>query len=231
MIAKQLVPGLYSIPLGIVNSYLLRSGQEWTLIDTGFDSSHDRLRQALTELRIDNCDLRNIVLTHAHPDHIGSAGRLQHWSGAKVYIHKLDAPIAESGGGFRPLTAAPGMLNRALVAITRGKIITVDPIRVDRLVEDDDVLPIAGGLSVIHMPGHCAGQVAILWPQYEGVLFVADVCMHFAGLHYSVGYENFEQGERDMQRLTNLDFDKACFGHGSPISSGASQVFRRKFRT
>jgi hypothetical protein len=71
---------------------------------------------------------------------------------------------------------------------------TVDPIRVDRLAEDDDVLPIAGGLSVIHMPGHCAGQVAILWPEYDGVLFAADVCMTSQDF-------TIEQGERTCNEL------------------------------
>jgi glyoxylase-like metal-dependent hydrolase (beta-lactamase superfamily II) len=60
---------------------------------------------------------------------------------------------------------------------------------IDHQVEDGEVLPLAGGLTAIHVPGHCAGQLAFLWPVQGGVLFAADTCSNALGLGWSLGYE------------------------------------------
>jgi glyoxylase-like metal-dependent hydrolase (beta-lactamase superfamily II) len=106
---------------------------------------------------------------------------------------------------------------------------TVDPAAVDRQIEDDEQLPVAGGLTAIHVPGHCAGQLAFLWGQQGGVLFAGDVCSNMMGLGWSLGYEDFEQGKKDLAKLGKLDFQVACFGHGKPIIENASQKFSEKW--
>ena len=58
--------------------------------------------------------LKHLIFTHGHPDHIGSAAAIVQETGARTYMHPLDIPIAESGGPFRPLRAAPGLLRRVL---------------------------------------------------------------------------------------------------------------------
>jgi glyoxylase-like metal-dependent hydrolase (beta-lactamase superfamily II) len=143
-------------------------------------------------------------------------------------MHTIDAPIARAGGGFRPLAAAPGVLNHLLTFVMVGRIKSVDPLTVNQVIEHQMVLPIGGGLQVIHAPGHCAGQIALLW-QNRGVLFAADTCMNLRGPRWSIAYEDFDQGRIDLQRMAKLQFDVACFGHGDPILENASSVFRQRF--
>ena len=84
------------------------------------------------------------------------------------------------------------------------------------------------GLTAIHVPGHCAGQIALLWQQHGGVLIAADACSNLMGLGLSLalGYEDLEQGRRSLHKLSALDFRVACFGHGKPILKDAASRFR-----
>ena len=60
----------------------------------------------------------------------------------------------------------------------------IAPVGIAARVADHDVLPIAGGLRVIHTPGHSAGHMALL-PEQDGVLLAGDLCAHVMGLAYS----------------------------------------------
>ena len=96
-------------------------------------------------------------------------------------------------------------------------------------VQDGEVLPIADGLTAIQVPGHCAGQLAFLWPHHGGVLFAADTCSNVMGLGWSLGYEEFEEGKRSLRKLAQFDFQVACFGHGQAIMHDAWAQFRKKW--
>jgi glyoxylase-like metal-dependent hydrolase (beta-lactamase superfamily II) len=102
------------------------------------------------------------------------------------------------------------------------------PVRIDRYIADGETLPIAGGLHVVHIPGHCAGQVAFLW-QGERLLIAGDVGMNILGLGDPVGFEDIEEGRRSQRKVATLRFNAAVFGHGRPIHSGASEHIRSKW--
>jgi glyoxylase-like metal-dependent hydrolase (beta-lactamase superfamily II) len=228
MTAKKLVQGLYRIP-GLANTYLIEAAEGLTLVDTGFPKGAEKILAAIRQLGRAPGDLRHIILTHAHFDHIGSVAAVVRATGARTYMHPLDAPIAERGSGFRPLTQpAPGLLPRVLFKLFAGSNRTVEPCRIDHTVMDGEVLPIAGGLQVVHVPGHCAGQIALLWGQ-QRVLFTGDACTNIFGLGPPIGYEDQAEGERSQRKLAGLDFEIACFGHGSPILESAATKFRRRW--
>ncbi len=227
--AKLIVDGLYSIAVGPVNTFFLDAPEGGILIDTGLPDSGDKILQALDGVGKQPRDVRNIILTHAHPDHIGSAAALRKATGATTYLHSRDVSIARSGTGFRPMTPAPGLLNGLMFKAFVGSVKSVDPVAIDYVIADDQVLPLAGGLRAIHAPGHCAGQVALLWPEHGGVLLAADSCKNLLGLGWSLGYEDREEGERSLQKLSKLEFQVACFGHGKPIRRGANDRFRRRW--
>jgi glyoxylase-like metal-dependent hydrolase (beta-lactamase superfamily II) len=104
----------------------------------------------------------------------------------------------------------------------------VEPVAIDEPLTAGDILPIAGGIEVIHTPGHCAGQVALLWHPGR-MLFAADVCMNLMGLGDPLGFENLEEGRASQRKLASLSFDAVGFGHGKPIARDASTRFRKKF--
>jgi len=228
MSAKQIIPGLYVIPVGPVNTFLLESPRGCTLIDSGLPGSAEKILQAVEALGKKPKDIRHIVLTHAHPDHIGGLAALKKATGAEAYMHAVDAPIAEFGRGFRPMKPAPGFATGLLFRLfVRMK--PVEGARIEHHIEDGQDLPFARDVTAIHVPGHCAGQIALLWHQHGGVLFAADACSNMMGLGWSLGYEDFEQGKRSLRKLAALDFDAACFGHGKALLNNAARKFKEKW--
>ena len=127
------------------------------------------------------------------------------------------------------MKAAPGLLTGILFRLFVRPVPSVEAASIENLAEDGQQLPIAGGLTPIHVPGHCAGQLAFLWPQQGGVLFAADSCSNMMGLGWSLGYEDFDEGKRSLRKLSALDFDVACFGHGKAILKDAATKFREKW--
>ena len=228
MAVKALADGLFILP-GIVNMYLIDCLEGLVLIDAGLPDSAGKVLDAVRELGKAPGNLRHVVLTHAHPDHIGSLAAIVRATGARTYMHMLDAPVAQRGFGFRSLQPAPGLLSPILLKLFSRPDITVEPTPIDQQLIGGDRLPIAGGLDIIHVPGHCAGQVAILWTA-RGVLFAGDACSNMMRLGPPIGYENREEGERSQRKLAGLSFDMACFGHGRPIKHAAAARFYKAFR-
>jgi glyoxylase-like metal-dependent hydrolase (beta-lactamase superfamily II) len=228
MAAKLIVEGLWQISLGLVNAFLIDSG-ELTLVDSGFPGGAGKIVQAVESLGRKPADIRHIIGTHCHPDHSGSLAALKRVTGAPVYMHATDAAMVRKGEGRRPMTAAPGLLRSVLynlfVARTSSKI---EPCAIDYEITDGAELPIAGGLRALHAPGHCAGQLAFLWP-IRRVLFVADAASNMPNLGLSIGYEDLPEGLRSLAKIAALDFDIACFGHGGAITTQASAKFKHKW--
>jgi glyoxylase-like metal-dependent hydrolase (beta-lactamase superfamily II) len=223
----KIADGLYIIPVGPVNTFLLDSPDSCALIDTGVPGSVPAILRALHALGKQPRDIRHIILTHAHPDHIGSLAALKKMTGAEVYIHPADAEIAGTGGGFRPMSPAPGLFPAMMFQMFVRPLEIVEPATIEHHVQTGELLPIAGGLTAIHVPGHCEGQLAFLWPRHGGVLFAADTCMNVMGLGWTMGYEDLEQGKRSLKKLAQLDFQVACFGHGQTILHDAGDRFRK----
>jgi glyoxylase-like metal-dependent hydrolase (beta-lactamase superfamily II) len=223
---KQIARGCFEISLGAVNVFMLESENGWALIDTGFPASADAILTAVQQLGKRPADIRHIIVTHAHPDHIGSLAAIKRATGAAIYMHPLDAPIAQAGGGFRPLTPAPGLMANLMFRLFIRPPGPIEGAATDHLVNDGDMLPIAGGLTAMHTPGHCAGHLAFLWPR-QGVLFAGDTCSNLPRLGLSVAYEDLQVGKQSLAKLAKLDFEVACFGHGKAIQRDASTQFHK----
>jgi glyoxylase-like metal-dependent hydrolase (beta-lactamase superfamily II) len=131
---------------------------------------------------------------------------------------------------MRPLRPAPGVLNalvcRFLVPSAPSQI---EPAEIEHEIQDGETSSFTGGLQAIHAPGHCAGQLAFLWPRHGGVLIAADAAANVFGLKLSPLYEDLNEGRRSLAKLAAFDFEVACFGHGRTIQRQAAQRFRRKW--
>lgn len=229
MPAKQIVPDVYAISLGVVNAFLLRDGDGLVLIDTGVPGSAEKILGAVGELGKEPEDVQQILVTHLHADHSGSLATLKRATGATAVMHPIDATLVRRGEAVRPAQPAPGLLNNLLYRLMSGRgSMAIEAAEIEREVEDGDELDIAGGLQVIHAPGHAAGQVAFLWPQHGGVLFAGDVA---SNMFFSVGYppifEDVAAGKRSIKKVAQLDFDVACFGHGRALVGGAAAKLRQ----
>lgn len=222
---KKIIEDAWLLPLGYANAVLLRHKGELTLIDTGFADKEQIVFDAIHRLGHKESDLKHVVLTHAHPDHLGSAGAILKRIRATTWIHEADAEIARRGGPFRSMTPAKGLLQRVLFRIVWKPGSSVAPVSIDKLLRDGDTIPVAGGLKVIHIPGHCAGQVGLLW-QGSRLLIAADAGSNMLGVSDPLGFEDEAEGHRSQAKLAEQDFDAIAFGHGSAITARASERVR-----
>ena len=224
----RVIDGVHIVPMGMANAYLIEGDDGLTLIDAGFPNKEGAVFEAIRGLGRSPEQLRNLIFTHGHPDHIGSAAVIVRETGARTYMHPLDISMAKSGGPFRPMTPAPGLLRQVMCRLFFHPDERVEPVGIDQPLSPGEILSIAGGIEVIHVPGHCAGQVALLW-RPGCMLFAGDVGMNLMGLADPVGFEDLDEGRASQSKLASLSFDAAGFGHGKPIARDASRQFRNKW--
>ncbi|MFC1574847.1 MBL fold metallo-hydrolase [Gemmatimonadota bacterium] len=232
MSVQRIQPGVHQIPLPGVNAFLLEGESEsdgLTLVDTGVPGSGARICEAVHSLGREITDVRNILVTHCHPDHAGSLAELKTLTPAPVFMHRRDALLVAAGRAMRRLIPSPGLLNAVLYrTMIAPKPSTVAPAKTDVMVENGDVIPAAGGISVIHTPGHTEGHVVFL-AREQGVAFLGDAAANFLGLRLMIAYEHLQQGIMSLRHLCGFDFEVACFGHGSPIQKNAASRFRERW--
>jgi glyoxylase-like metal-dependent hydrolase (beta-lactamase superfamily II) len=87
------------------------------------------------------------------------------------------------------MRAAPGLLRLVMCNLFYHPEERLERVAIGQPLTHGEILPIAGGIEVIHTPGHCAGQVALLWRPGR-MLFAGDVCLNVVGLGDPVGLES-----------------------------------------
>lgn len=230
MALKRIIDGAYLVPMGNANAILLDAGTELVLVDAGFPGKENEVFKAVAELGRKPSDIKHLVFTHGHPDHIGSAVPLIQASAARTYMHAADVPMVESGGPFRPMKPAPGLIRNIMLRIVFDENERTEPFRIDQQIADGETLPLAGGLQVIHAPGHCAGQVGLLW-QGMRLLIAGDVFINIFGVGDPIGFENEADGRRSQRKLAALKPEAVCFGHGGSIVTDAARQLERAAAT
>ena len=227
MSRKQIQVGLRQIRFPGVNGFLLESKSDGLiLIDTGVEGSERLVRGAVEFLGLGLRDIRHILVTHCHPDHVGGLAALKALTGATIYMHKRDALLVATGRAMRRMPPSPGLLNRILYQIMIApKPKTIRPVKADVLVGHGDEIPVAGGISVIHTPGHTEGHLVFL-ARKQRAAFLGDAAANLFGLRPMMAYEHYRQGVMSLQNLSRYDFEVACFGHGPTIRSGAGKRFK-----
>ena len=226
---KRVIDGVHIVPMGNANAYLIEGQDGLTLVDAGFPNKEAAVFAGIRALGRTLDQLKHLILTHGHPDHIGSAAAIVRETGARTYMHPLDIPMAESGGPFRPMTPAPGLLRQVLCRVIYDHNERLTPVAIDEPLIDGQTLPIAGGIDIIHVPGHCAGQIALFWRSGR-MLFAADVFMNIMGLGDPLGFEDLKEGRASQSKLAGLSFDAVGFGHGKTITRDAMTYLRKWVR-
>jgi glyoxylase-like metal-dependent hydrolase (beta-lactamase superfamily II) len=227
---KKVIENVYQINLGAANCFAVVEPDGVTLIDTGDPNSAAKIFAALATIGKQPSDIKQIVLTHLHPDHAGSAAALQQQLNVPILAHRIDAELLEKGIMQRqPIYPSSHPLRRIIYWLfIKNDKPPITPMRITTHLEDNDILPILGGATAILTPGHSAGHI-VLFFEKEGLLIAGDSCDNLFGLGHTIVYENPELGNDSLRKIAKLDFETACFGHGNPIQSKANQLFMQKF--
>jgi glyoxylase-like metal-dependent hydrolase (beta-lactamase superfamily II) len=224
---REVAHGIYEVAIArvFVNAFLVL-GDSVTLVDAGLPGRRDQLLAAVREVGRNPDDVRHIAITHHHVDHIGSLASIVRASSARVYAHRLEAPILRGDEAPPPLVGRSARSRALLAVLQRLGPTSAEPAQVDHELADDE--EIAGtGLRVVFTPGHTMGHVSFFHAT-RGTLLVGDAAASGRrGLTKPVGNhdEDPDAAADSIARLAGLDFETACFGHGQTVSRRARQAF------
>ncbi|MDO3704980.1 MBL fold metallo-hydrolase [Micromonospora sp. C28SCA-DRY-2] len=224
--AVPLAPGVWRIPTvgrAFINSYaLVDDDGSVTLVDCGVKRAPARIVRGLAAIGRTPADVTRIVLTHAHPDHAGGAAELARRTGAPVAVHAADAGYAAAGQAPPRDPAVTGA--RLFARLPGGRFPAVE---VAQPLADGDVLPVGGGLRVVHTPGHSPGHVSLLHEPTR-VLITGDALFNVAGVRWPIKSfcTDFRMTQQTAHVLGELDYDVAAFTHGAEITDNARERVR-----
>lgn len=213
----EIVPGLRSVRLLGSKAFLFLE-DEITLVDAGLRGSGRMLRRYLDDLGRSPKEIGRIVCTHGHPDHIGGVQEIVAMSGADVRMHEAD--VARLRIGLREVLQ--GLRPSAIVAA-----LTTGPEGANHLA-DGAVLPVLGGVRVVHTPGHTPGSVC-LYVERHRLLIAGDVLQVDRGrltLPSYVFTESMDEARRSIARLATLDVETICFAHYPTWREGGGEALR-----
>ncbi len=255
------VPGVtrVALPIGFnsiesVNMYMVDDGEKVTVVDCGVwkpdapDGGVSIVQAGLRDAGYDLADVSRLVITHAHIDHYGLAGRVMELTGADLSMHAMtdldcqkyrhpetsmsqrrdtyaDHGIAEDGEGEGGEHLARWMpfLHSVVEASTR--------------LRGDETIRIGGDeWTVIHTPGHSLGHVC-LWSPRRRVLLSGDHLL--PGITPPVTFERGFDADpmlsylRSLQLVRNLGPELVYPGHGRPFGDAVGRIdaiIRNKMR-
>ncbi|WP_456889561.1 nitroreductase/quinone reductase family protein [Geodermatophilus sp. SYSU D00700] len=226
------------------NAYLVRSGDSWVLVDTGWAGDAEAVRQAAESLFGPGARPTAILLTHVHPDHSAGAGDLARAWRVPVYLHPDELPMA--AGRYLPEFDMPldhwvvVPVVRLLPARARARIEAAGDITdVARPLDPDGVVPGLPDWEWIAAPGHTPGSVAFL-RRGDGVLVSGDalvtvdldsVAGALSGRQRLAGppwYTTWDRPTalRSIAALAALEPRVLLPGHGYPLRVGTAEALR-----
>jgi glyoxylase-like metal-dependent hydrolase (beta-lactamase superfamily II) len=227
MAAEEIVSGVYGIAMAYVNAFLIADEDGLVLVDSGLPKRKDTILGTLAGIARQPADLKHILITHYHVDHVGSLADLKEASDAKSYVHPADSPIVR-GDEPQPGPNPSNLLGKLVGPLVERLSPEPPAAAVDVEVQDGEELPIAGGIKVVHTPGHTPGHLAFLLSAKK-LLFVGDAAVNILGLRMPFGMYTVDpaQAKESIRKLAALEFDVACFGHGRVLKGEANLRFRR----
>lgn len=225
-VTVELAPGLWRLRLigDLVNGFVLRDDDgQVTLVDLGVARSGPKVLAALRSLGSGPQDVTRVLLTHCHPDHAGGAAHVYRETGRPVDVHAADAEYVRTGTQPDPDPAY--RLGRLLARLPGAGN---EPVPVGEELTDGQVLPVAGGLRVVHTPGHSPGHASYLH-ESSGTLITGDAIFNVLGRRWPLKAlcSNFALTRQTAHRLGELDYTTAAFTHGPEIRDDARAEIRR----
>jgi glyoxylase-like metal-dependent hydrolase (beta-lactamase superfamily II) len=220
-----LAPGVWRIPLigDWTNGFMLRDPDgQVTLIDMGLPSSGPKVMAALRSIGSDPGDVTRLLLTHCHPDHAGGAAHVSRETGRPVDVHVADAEYVRTG--TQPESDPSSRLGRLLRRLPGPR---QEGVTIGEELTDGQVVPVAGGLRVVHTPGHSPGHASFLHEE-SGVLITGDAIFNVLGRRWPLKLlcSDFAMTQKTAHRLAELDYATAAFTHGPEIRDTGREAIR-----
>lgn len=228
--------------LGESNAYLIESSDGWSLIDVGVDVPENRVlwQQVLSEIGITFQHIKNIYITHCHPDHLGAARWLQQMSAANVYmlqeeIERACRFIFIDREGFEDTFHhtiihecnrhgfSPVMINDLVTDWYREVTpLFPQPEELKPLLEEKQIDLGGSPFEIIKTGGHSDGQY-VLWSARKKHMFGGDMLavgsyLHFTDWPLTGDANTLATLFAAMERLKDLGEVRVFPGHGNSFT-------------
>ncbi|MFY9120032.1 MAG: MBL fold metallo-hydrolase [Syntrophomonadaceae bacterium] len=167
-----------TMPLFYTNCYLIQTATGWILVDAGTRSQAKSFLRRLGKLGIQPSDIKLIIITHAHFDHVGSLASIKSLCNCPVLAHPLEARLIETGEVVIP----PGTnaLGKLVSWLGRHNIrsLRFPKTRVEFTTDQElDLTPYGVAAKVVPTPGHTPGSLSVLLE--DGQAIVGDLAMSY----------------------------------------------------
>jgi glyoxylase-like metal-dependent hydrolase (beta-lactamase superfamily II) len=237
---RHIADGIHRVADGPVNWYLVEDDDGVTIVDAGLPASWNSLGWALAEIGRKPADVRALVLTHAHFDHVGFAERARRELGVPVYLHADDRPLSRHPLRYdherHPLLYLwkPGPFSLFGAMVARGALWVREVTEVVDLEADDGRLAVPGRPRVLHTPGHTLGHVALHFADRDALIAGDAVVM--------LDPYTAQTGPRVVARAATADSGRALAsldalagtgarvvltGHGEPWTEGVAAMVQQ----
>lgn len=214
----EIIPGIHELRGRMVNCYLVVNYDDLMLIDTGLPGNSSKIINYVEkDLKHIPQDIKTIVITHNHFDHVGSLSKIKEITGAKVAIHPADADYIRG-----KTKHVGGTIMNAFIKLLQV-IYQTKPVEPEILLTDGYTI---GGYQVIHTPGHSPGSIC-LYNSENKTIFVGDNLQYTKGKLQTPGERLItepEKYETSMKRLLDYDFEVILTGHTKPVASGGKEL-------
>ena len=198
-----------------MNCYLIKTEAGCFLIDTGIKKKRSQLEQELTEAGCSLGDLKLLIITHGHIDHVGNAAYLRDKHRAKIAMHGGDTAMVESADMFIDTRGGIviGLVGALIKILGLSDYERFTP---DIVLEDgQDLSPYGLDASVIHTPGHSEGSVCI--HTTEGDLFCGDLFNNTNKPAKASIIQDPEKLEASVEKIRTSEYKTVYPGHGEPF--------------
>jgi glyoxylase-like metal-dependent hydrolase (beta-lactamase superfamily II) len=231
---RDAAPGIHRVEDANVNWYVVEGEEGLTIVDAGVPGSWQSLRAVLGELGRERGEVRALVLTHAHFDHIGIAERLRSEWHVPVHVHENDVPLARKPLQYtherarsRYVLGRPKALPYVL-GFLRARAFWPAPVRELHRFSEAEELAVPGAPRVVFTPGHTLGHCALHFPDRDAViagdaLVMLDPYTGQAGprLVARAATADGERALRSLDALAATGAGTVLSGHGEPWREGA----------
>ena len=235
----RVADGIYWVDDHFVNWYIIQDGNDLTIVDAGVPASWRTFERALTRLGRNKQDVRALVLTHGHFDHIGFAERMRATLGIPVWAHADEKRLIEHPMRYQCESSALRYLWRPQVArifssYARRGAFFPRLIREVRTFHDDQRLDVPGSPRVVATPGHTAGHAALHLAD-RGCVIAGDALVTLNPFTGGTGPQliaraataDSRQAMASLDRIADTGAALVLTGHGQPWREGAAEAVRR----
>lgn len=178
MLERDVAPGIHRVEDAFTNWYLVEDGADVLIVDCGLPASWRQLPAHLAAIGRTPADVGAVVVTHAHPDHIGFAERIRTEWDVPVWLHERDRSLSRHPFRYETEHSVLRHRNRhvlrvALAMARHGALRTQPIVDVRAFGSEDGELDVPGRPLAVPTPGHTHGHTAFHFPD-RGAVVVGD---------------------------------------------------------